>query len=183
MTFRHTERTAALAAAGLTFLALAGCSGGSSATSASAQSPAAGTPAAAAAGASSAAPADGCTLVTTAELSQAVGVHYTVIQNGGGSLCNVTGAQPTDSFTFIVNKEGAPLNTWTGQVATIKQDDGSVTSVPGIGDRAVQGGVKEFAAEAKGYIVVVINADVNNPATASSFARTKVIERLLISKL
>jgi hypothetical protein len=45
-----------------------------------------------------------------------------------------------------------------------------------------QGGVKEFAAEADGSIVVVVNADVN-VATSSTFTRTKKIEKLLISKL
>jgi hypothetical protein len=35
---------------------------------------------------------------------------------------------------------------------------------------------------ADGYIVVVVNADVN-VATASTFTRTKKIEKLLISKL
>jgi len=54
----------------------------------------------------------------------------------------------------------------------IERDDGSETSVSGIGDRAVQGAVKEFGAEAKGYIVLVTNADFNNPATASTFARS-----------
>jgi hypothetical protein len=58
-----------------------------------------------------------------------------------------------------------------------------VTSVSGIGDRAAQRGVKEFAAESGGYIVEVTNADVNNPATASSFTRTKKIAQPLISKL
>jgi hypothetical protein len=95
----------------------------------------------------------------------------------------VTGASATDSFFYVVEKEGGPLNTWSGEVATIKQDDGSVTSVSGIGDRAAPGGVKEFAAESGGYIVEVTNADVNNPATASSFTRTKKIAQLLISKL
>jgi hypothetical protein len=73
--------------------------------------------------------------------------------------------------------------TWASEVATIKEDDGSETSVSGIGDQAAQGAVKEFAAEAKGYIVVVVNADVNNPPTASSFTRTKVIAKLLVGKV
>ncbi len=95
----------------------------------------------------------------------------------------MTGANVTDSFFFIIDKEGAPPNTWDAQVAIVKRDDGSDTSVSGIGDRAVQGAVKEFAVEAKGYIVLVTNADFNNPATASTFARSKTISQLLISKL
>ena len=127
---------------------------------------------------------DGCKLVTAQELSQAVGVQYTAIQASDfDSFCNVTGAQVTDSFFFIVDKEGAPPNTWAAQVATIKRDDGSETAVSGVGDRAVQGAVKEFAAEAKGYIVLVTNADFNNPPTARTFARSKKIAQLLISKL
>lgn len=135
-------------------------------------------------GGSSASAVDGCTMISAATLSEAVGAHYTAIQDSGnGAICNVTGASPTDSFEYIVGKEGPPINTWAEQVATIKEDDGTEKSVAGIGDRAIQGGVKEFAAESKGYIVVVINADVNNPATASTFARTKKIEKLLIGKL
>lgn len=126
---------------------------------------------------------DSCTLVTPAELSHAVGVQYTAIQGSGDSFCNVTGAQVIDNFFFIVDKEGAPPNTWAAWVATIKRDDGSETSVSGIGDRAVKGAVKEFGAEAKGYIVLVTNADFNNPATSSTFARSKKIAQLLISKL
>ena len=58
----------------------------------------------------------------------------------------------------------------------------SLASIAALTDRAAQGAVKEFAAEAGGYIVVVVNADVN-VATASTFTRTKKIEKLLISKL
>jgi hypothetical protein len=171
-------------AAGLPLIALAACSNGS----ASPSSPATG----AGTSASNGAPAvtgqtsgqtvSGCTLVTAQQLSQAVGVKYTAVQSSVGSICNVTGASATDSFFYTVNMEDA-LNTWSAELATIKQDDGSYTSVSGIGDRAAQGAIKEFAAEADGYIVGVVNADVNNPATESSFARTKEIEKLLISKL
>jgi hypothetical protein len=41
----------------------------------------------------------------------------------------------------------------------------------------------EFAAEAKGYIVLVTNADFNNPPTARTFGRRKKIAQPLISKL
>jgi hypothetical protein len=140
--------------------------------------------AASAAASTSGQPADGCQLVTAKELSQAAGVQYTAIQDaGGGSFCNVTGAQVTNNFFFIVMKEGTPPDTWDAQVAIIKRDDGSETAVSGIGERAVKGAVKEFAVEAKGHIVLVTNADFNNPATASTFARSKKIAQLLISKL
>lgn len=127
---------------------------------------------------------DGCTLATAADLTQGVGVSYTKIESqNGGSLCSVTAASPTDSFSFHVDKEDGALTTWDGEVAIIKQDDGSVTSVSGVGDRAVQGAIKEFAAETKGYIVVVINADVNNSATAKGFTRSKAIAKTVIGKL
>ena len=165
-------------AAAVTALTLSSCGSSSPPGASSATS------AAIAASSSSGQPADGCQLVTAKELSQAVGVQYTAIQDaGGGSFCNVTGAQVTDSFFFIVDKEGAPPNTWDAQVAIIKRDDGSETTVSGTGDRAVQGAVKEFAAEAKGYIVLVTNADFNNPPTARTFARSKKIAQLMISKL
>lgn len=182
-----SARRVALAAAGLPLVALAACSSGSaSMTGGSSTAPAA--PAASsaslAAGQPSGNAADDCTLVTAQELSQAAGAKYTAIQGSGtGTICNVTGASATDSFYYHVDKEDGTLNTWSSQVAVIKKDDGSETSVSGIGDKAVQGAVKEFAAESHGYIVVVVNADVNNQATASSFARTKKIEQLLISKL
>src|SRR5271154_283800 len=67
--------------------------------------------------------ADSCTLVTAAELSQAVGVQYTAVQGSDGSFCNVTGANVTDSFFFIVDKQGAPPNTWDSQIAIVKRDD------------------------------------------------------------
>lgn len=124
-----------------------------------------------------------CTLVTAAQLSAAVGVKYTSVQaSGTGTICNVTGVNVTDGFFYEVDKEDGTITTWSGELAILKEDDGSYTSVSGIGDRAAQGGVKEFAAEADGYIVVVVNADVN-VATASTFTRTKKIEKLLISKL
>jgi hypothetical protein len=171
-----------LATAGLFLLALTACSSGSAAKPA-----AGGDGAAAAATVSSPAgagssPVDGCTLVTAPELSQATGVKYTAVANSGtGTICNVTGASPADSFYFHVDKEDGAMTTWKSEVATVKEDDGSETSVSGIGDQAVQGAVKEFAAESGGYIVVVVSA--NNPATASSFTRTRKIEQLLISKL
>ena len=125
--------------------------------------------------------ADGCRLVSAAELSEAVGVTYTKIESNGG-LCTVTAATQAESFVFHVDKEGGAI-TWNVQVATIKQDDGSFTSVSGVGDRAVQGAIKEFAAESKGYIVVVDNADVNSPSTYKDFTRSKKVAQALIAKL
>ncbi len=122
---------------------------------------------------------DGCTLITAAELSQAAGVHYTDIQDGG-TFCNVSAASVTDGFSYLVEKEGPPLHTWAQEIAGIKRDDGSETSVSGVGDRAIEGAVKEFAAESNGYIVFVLNDDVYNPTTS---ARTKKIAQLLVSKL
>jgi hypothetical protein len=171
---------ACVAVVGATALTLSSCS--NSSQPAGAPGAAAGSTSSTTSG-TSAKVVDACTLVTAAELSQAVGVQYTAIQGSDGSFCNVTGANVPDSFFFIVEKEGVPPNTWDAQVAIIKRDDGSETSVSGIGDRAAQGAVKEFAAEAKGYIVLVTNADFNNPATAGAFTRSKAIAQLLISKL
>lgn len=176
-----------IAGVGLSLISLSACSSGGSAPHSTPHGGAAGAGTAVTSPvslSSSAAAVDGCTMIDVATLSAAVGVHYTAIQDSGhGSICNVTGTSPTEAFEYIVGKEGPPINTWAQQVAAITRDDGTEKSVPGIGDRAIQGGVKEFAVEYKGYIVVVINADVNNPATASTFARTKKIETLLISKL
>jgi hypothetical protein len=124
--------------------------------------------------------ADSCTLVTAAELSQAVGVQYTAITDPGGNLCGVKGPGSA-SFNYTVQAE-SPANTWSEQVATIKGDDGQALSEPGIGDRAVWGG-EEFAAEADGYIVGVIGADFPSTAQGSGFVRTGKIAKLLISKL
>ena len=184
MNIRYPRSASRIAgtAAGLSLLALAACAHSAATSAASAASPAASGPAAT--GQSPAKPVDGCALVTAAELSQAAGVRYTAISNSGtGTICNVTGASETDSFYYHVDREDGTLTTWNNEVGTIKEDDGSVTGVAGIGDRAAQGAVKEFAAETGGYIVVVVNADVNNPPTSSSFTRTKLIEKLLVSKL
>lgn len=182
----HFAGPAVVAAAGLSLIAATACSGGSAGNTppgGGAGTAAAGA-AAAAAGQSPGKTVDGCTLVTAQQLSQAVGVRYTAIQGSGiGSICNVTGASAADSFYYHVDKEDGSLNTWSGELAIIKEDDGSYTSVSGIGDRAAQGAVKEFAAESGGYIVVVVNADVNNPPTESSFTRTRKIEKLLTGKL
>ena len=122
---------------------------------------------------------DACTLVTAAELSQAVGVKYTAI-TAAGNLCAVMGPGPA-SFDYTVQKE-SPANTWSEQVAVIKGDDGQALSEPGIGDKAVWGG-KEFAAEADGYIVGVIGADFPSTPQGSGFVRTGKVAKLLISKL
>jgi hypothetical protein len=185
--FPHSAGRIAVSAAGLALVVLTACSSGS----ASSTPPGSGEGGTSAAngvstttGQSSGKTVDGCTLVTAQQLSAAVGVKYTAIQySGSGTICNVTGASPTDSFYYHVDKEGGPITTWSSELATIKEDDGSFTSVSGIGDRAAQGAVKEFAAESGGYIIVVVNADVNNPATASSFTRTKKIEKMLISRI
>jgi hypothetical protein len=174
------------AGAGLCLLSLTACSSSSSAT-ASGGAAAAGGGASTAAGAASAASGgssgktvDACTLVTAAELSQAVGVQYTAITDPGGNLCGVKGPGSA-SFNYTVQAE-SPANTWSEQVATIKGDDGQALSEPGIGDRAVWGG-EEFAAEADGYIVGVIGADFPSTAQGSGFVRTGKIAKLLISKL
>jgi hypothetical protein len=171
------------AGAGLCLLTLTACSA-SSPTIASGSAAAAGggssaTAGAAASGGSPGKTGDPCSLVTAAELSQAVGVHYTAI-TGAGDLCSVMGPGSA-SFDFTVQKE-SPTNTWSQQVATIKGDDGQAMSEPGIGDRAVWGG-KEFAAEADGYIVGVIGADFPSTPQGSGFVRTGKIAKLLISKL
>jgi hypothetical protein len=135
--------------------------------------------ASAASGGSSGKTVDACSLVTAAELSQAVGVHYTAI-TAAGNLCGVKGPGSA-SFDYTVQEESA-ANTWSQQVATIKGDDGQALSEPGIGDRAVWGG-EEFAAEADGYIVGVIGADFPSTPQGSGFVRTGKIAKLLISKL
>lgn len=164
---------------------LAGCSSspGQSAAGASVAAPGA-TPASTDTVKSSSKSVNLCSSVSAADLSQAVGVTYTK-SNGDDHLCNVTGAAITDTFVYNVNKEGGDgaINTWDSEVAVIKRDDGSITTVSGIGDRAVQGAVKEFGVESKGYIVTVINADFNNPPTAQDFTRSKKIAQFLISKL
>jgi Protein of unknown function (DUF3558) len=191
MTNRHPHAASrvVLAAAGLSLASLAAltaCSGSSTSTTAQGGA-GAGTPAASPVSTTTA-PAAGkkvndCTLVTAAELSAAVGVKYTSVEpSGTGTICNVTGVDVTDGFFYEVDKEDGTLTTWSSELAVLKEDDGLYTSVSGIGDRAAQGAIKEFAAEADGYIVVVVNADVN-VATASTFTRTKKIETLLISKL
>jgi hypothetical protein len=174
----------AVAGTGLCLLSLTACSGGSSSTpsgNGAAAGGAAAGPAVASAGAgqASSATANACTLVTTAELSQAVGVQYTSI-TGSGGLCDVMGPGSA-SFDYTVQKE-SPTNTWAEQVATIKGDDGQALSEPGIGDKAVWGG-KEFAAEADGDIVGVIGADFPSTPQGSGFTRTGEIAKLLIGKL
>jgi hypothetical protein len=169
---------------GLTLLSLSACSsssptkssGGGTATAGGASATSS---ASAATGSTSGGTTDPCTLVTAAELSQAVGVQYTDISGSGGE-CTVKGPGAA-SFDYTVQKESA-TNTWSQQVATIQGDDGQALSEPGIGDRAVWGG-KEFAAEADGYIVGVIGADFPSTPQGSGFVRTAVIAKLLISKL
>jgi hypothetical protein len=155
----------------------AGSSGGAAATVGAAS--AAAVTASAASGGSSGKAVDACSLVTVAELSEAVGVQYTAI-TGSGGLCVVKGPGSA-SFDYTVAKE-SPANTWSQQVAIIKGDDGQALSEPGIGDRAVWGG-EEFAAETDGYIVGVIGADFPSTAQGSGFVRTGKIAKLLISKL
>jgi hypothetical protein len=170
--------------AGLCLLSLTACSGGSSATASGAAAggtvSAAAVTASAVSGGSSGQAVDPCTLVTAAELSQAVGVQYTAVTDPGGDICGVKGPGSA-SFNYTVEKE-SPTNTWSQQVAIIKGDDGQALSEPGIGDKAVWGG-EEFAAEADGYIVGVIGADFPSTAQGSGFVRTGKIAKLLISKL
>jgi hypothetical protein len=177
----------AAAGAALCLLSLTACKSSSPASAAGTPAAAAGTSSAAAAatasaasGGSAAKAVDPCTLVTAAELSQAVGVQYTAITAPGGSLCSVSGPGSA-SFDYTVEQESA-INTWSEQVATIKGDDGQALSEPGIGDKAVWGG-KEFAAEADGYIVGVIGADFPSTPQGTGFVRTGKIAKLLISKL
>jgi hypothetical protein len=170
------------ASAGLCLLSLTACSGSSPASTSGSGAAAGGGSSAARSAASGGSPGKAgspCTLVTAAELSQAVGVHYKTI-TAAGNLCAVMGPGPA-SFDFTVQKV-SPTNTWSQQVAIIKGDDGQALSEPGIGDRAVWGG-KEFAAEADGYIVGVIGADFPSTPQGSGFVRTGKIAKLLISKL
>lgn len=172
-----------LAVAGLSLVLLTACGSSSGDTKAPPDADGAGQ-ASSSAATSDAAAVDGCTLVSAAELSDAVGVTYTTIDSvNGGSLCNITGASPKDSFSYHIDKEDGTVITWDDEAATIERDDGTSTAVSGIGDRAVQGAIKEFAAESKGYIVVVLDADVNNPPTADDFTRSKKIALTLISRL
>jgi hypothetical protein len=188
MTTLSIRRYAPLVAvgAGVCLVSLTACSGSSSATASGGAGAAGGTASAAAvtasaaSGGSSGKTVDACSLVTAAELSQAVGVQYTAITNPGGGICGVKGPGSA-SFNYTVQKE-SPANTWTQQVAIIKGDDGQALSEPGIGDKAVWGG-EEFAAEADGYIVGVIGADFPSTAQGSGFVRTGKIAKLLISKL
>jgi len=184
MTTRSIHRYTPLVTvgAGLCLLSLTACASSSSTSPSGSVAATGGGSSTAAVAASAAAgkTVDACTLVTAAELSQAVGVQYTAISDPGGDLCGVTGPGPA-SFDYTVQAE-SPTNTWSEQVATIKGDDGQALSEPGIGDKAVWGG-KEFAAEADGYIVGVIGADFPSTAQGTGFVRTGKIAKLLISKL
>jgi hypothetical protein len=186
MTTLSVRRYVTLSAAGvgLCLLSLTACSSGSAASAAGGAAATGGASTAARAASAASGGATGktvgaCTLVTVAELSQAVGVQYTAI-TAAGNLCGVKGPGSA-SFDYTVQEE-SPVNTWSQQVATIKGDDGQALSEPGIGDRAVWGG-EEFAAEADGYIVGVIGADFPSTAQGSGFVRTGKIAKLLISKL
>jgi hypothetical protein len=114
--------------AGLCLLSLTACSSSSSAAASGGAAAAGGgasaaaVAASAASGGSSGKTVDACTLVTAAELSQAVGVQYTGITDPGGNLCAVKGPGSA-SFDYTVQAESA-ANAWSEQVATIKGDDG-----------------------------------------------------------
>jgi len=185
MTTRSIRQNIPLVAvgAGLCLLSLTACSSSSSTSAAAAGGSSAAAAAATAPATSGGSPGktvDACTMVTAAELSQAVGVQYTAVTDPGGNICDVKGPGSA-SFDYTVQKE-SPANTWSQQVAVIKGDDGQALSEPGIGDRAVWGG-EEFAAEANGYIVGVIGADFPSTPQGSGFVRTGKIAKLLISKL
>jgi hypothetical protein len=174
MSFRLAAGTVALAG----LLPLAACGGSSKSAAGSADTSSNGDVS------GTSATFNACKAVTAAELSQATGVSYTAVTDpGGGTLCSVTAADGMRSFVFHVDKEDGTINTWDAQVQTIKQDDSSYVPVSGIGDKAVQGAIKEFAAEDKGYIVGIDNADLNDPATDKTFDHSKKVALLLISKL
>ena len=129
---------------GLTLLSLSACSSSSPTKSSGSGTATAGgasatSSASAATGSTSGGTTDPCTLVTAAELSQAVGVQYTAISGSGGE-CTVKGPGAA-SFDYTVQKESATNTCFEDQqVATIQGDDGQALSEPGIGDRAVWGG-------------------------------------------
>lgn len=127
---------------------------------------------------------DPCSLVTAAELSSAAGTTYTgITPDTVTRFCAVTGSSKNDSFSFSVQKEDSALNSWTSTLSTIQQDDGSYKSVSGIGDKAVEGAVKEFAAESNGHIVTIVAADLGNDSSNGSMPRSEKIAKLLIGKL
>lgn len=125
---------------------------------------------------------DACTLATAAELSTAAKTKYSSVQ-AAGNFCNVNGESAADTFSYTIDKvNSGPFTTWKDAVDTLTKDDGKVTQVSGIGDRAMSG-VKEFWVESKGYLITIVGADFNSQPNSGNFEHSKSVAKVLISKL
>jgi hypothetical protein len=165
-----------VAAASLAALSVAACGGGSpGATSAGAPSQ----PTAAAAAAASTIHA--CALLTSAQASAIVGVHYTsATEASAGSMCSyATTTAPIP--LFIIISAGAGAAAWQEQLATLKEDSGSaLITLPGVGDRA-EGSGTEIGVQDGKYIIDVHGGDPLG--TGSAFPKSIALAKAIIAGL
>jgi hypothetical protein len=169
-----------VAAASLAAVSVAACGGGSAGgSSATATGGAPSQPTAAATAAASAVHA--CALLTAAQASSIVGVHYSsATEASAGSMCSyATTTAPIP--LFIIISPGSGATAWQDQLATLKEDSGSaLVPLAGVGDRA-EGSGTEIGVQDGNYIIDVHGGDPLG--TGSAFPKSIALAKAIIAGL
>jgi hypothetical protein len=177
---------AAAASLALVAVSATACSGGTTSTAATAAGPAAAAPSAGAGGAGAAgggAPAtvDVCKLLTAAQASAIVGVHYSSAHSSP-NMCTYTPTNaPIGMFVIIFQGfQGVGPAAWKSELSTLQEDGGAKPeTISGVGDRAAAAGL-ELGAQAGARIIDVHGGD---PSGDSKFTKSAAVAKAVIAAL
>jgi hypothetical protein len=183
----HPSRlTLGAVAASLAVLGLAACGGsspGSSAATSAGTNGAGGTAVAQATAAAggTASTVHACSLLSAAQASAIVGVHYSsATESAQGSMCSYATTDAPIPM-FIIISPGAGTAAWKEQLGIIEEDSGSApVTLHGVGDRAAGSGT-EIGVQSGSYIIDVHGGDPNG--TGAAFAKSIEVAKAIIAAL
>jgi uncharacterized protein DUF3558 len=179
----YQRKLAAVAAAGIAAVSIAACGGNPAGNSASGSSggSAAGSGGTAQPAAQTSAALHACKLLTAAQASAIVGVHYTsATESTAGAMCSyATNSAPIPMFILI--SKGATAADWKQELGTMEEDAGSApVTLTGAGEKAAGCGT-EIGVEADGYIIDVHGGDPLT--TGSGYPKSIAVAKAIITGL
>ena len=124
-------------------------------------------------------PVDVCSLLTAAQASAIVGVHY-ASATSSPNMCNY---MPTNAPVgmFIIISQGAGDAAWKAELSTLQSDGGTTPkTISGVGDRAAGAGI-ELAVQAGDRIIDVHGGDPNSGTGV--FTKSVAVAKAIISAL
>ncbi len=123
---------------------------------------------------------DPCAMLSAAQASAVVGVHYASAKATANGMCTYTTTDAPIGM-FVIISPGAGTAAWSEQLGTLEEDGGDKpVTLTGVGDRAAGTGT-EIGVQADGYIIDVHGGDPDGNGHA--FPKSVAVAKALIAAL